>query len=74
MKKFAQSIKTIPGKGALLVVSTDGDQVEIPFSWFKANGKDAPNFGDVEIIDDGQTIRLGKYEADADFAIEEHTG
>jgi len=34
-------------------------------------GKETPDFNQVEIIDYGQTVRFGDYEAAADYIIEE---
>lgn len=39
----------------------------VPMSWFRVGGTGCePNFLDFEIIDGGQTVRLGEYEAAAD--------
>jgi hypothetical protein len=65
---------TVPQGRAVVVVETTKDNVvEIPFTWFTTSTC-APNFDDAEIVDDGQTIRLGRYEADGEFALEEHKG
>ena len=74
MRKFAQAVRTVPGKGHLVVTSTDGDEVEVPFSWFEASGNSAPNFGDLEVVDHGQGVRLGDYEVDADKIFKENMG
>jgi hypothetical protein len=72
VRKFAKTVKTVPGKGHLLITSTEGDEVEVPFSWFEASGNSAPNFGDLEVIDHGQTIRLGDYEVRAELVFQEN--
>ena len=74
MTKFAQSVKTVEGKGHLVVTSTEGDVVEVPFSWFEASGNSAPNFADLEVVDHGQGVRLGDYEVHADRIFREHKG
>lgn len=38
----------------------------IPFDWFEANPTAKPDFGDIEVIDEGQTLRLGEYEVAID--------
>lgn len=50
-------------KNELLIIKRANSIVfNVPFSWFQktANGIE-PDWNDVEIIDCGQTIRLGKY-------------
>lgn len=42
------------------------DRLSIPFSWFRRESAPDPDFTDLEIIDHGQTIRLGSFEASAD--------
>jgi hypothetical protein len=39
------------------------DRVLVPFDWFIGDGPDQPDFGDFELEDYGQTIRLGEYAA-----------
>ena len=46
--------------------------LDVPFSIFKPTGNGIePDFDDIEIIDDGQTLRLGKYEAIFDSVLYE---
>ena len=42
----------------------------IPFEWFTPSPDTEPNFDDVEVIDSGQTIRFGEYEAAVDAILE----
>lgn len=51
---------------ALLLYRGSLDRLVVPFSWFRASGIKRPDFDDFEIIDGGQTVRLGQFEAAAD--------
>lgn len=57
----------------LVLFRADGRSVIAPFDMFKSSGTSDPNFYELEIIDYGNTIKLGKYEADAG-AVMEHLG
>lgn len=58
---------------ALAIDYSDGSTRVVPFDWFIPGGSGTkPDFNDIEIIDDGLTLRLGEYEADLVFAYEEH--
>lgn len=57
----------------LVLFRADGRSVIAPFDMFKSSGTSSPNFYELEIIDYGNTIKLGKYEADAG-AVMEHLG
>lgn len=57
----------------LVLFRPDGRMVIAPFDMFQPSGTSNPNFYDLEIIDYGNTIKLGKYEADAG-AVMEHLG
>lgn len=61
-------------QAAKSVILSRGDltPLVVPFSWFtqRPNGP-KPDFDDFEIIDSGQTIRLGDYEAAADAVLYE---
>lgn len=54
------------------IIRGDFSRLSVPFSIFEptANGI-APDFTDIEIIDHGQTIRLGEYEACFDAVLED---
>lgn len=43
----------------------------VPFATFEKTADAAPDFADFEVIDHGQTIRLGKYEASVDAVLYE---
>jgi MmyB-like transcription regulator ligand binding domain len=44
----------------------------VPFGWFRASpGSAKPNFEDFEVMDGGQTVRLGQYEAAVDAILYE---
>jgi len=48
------------------------DTLVVPFSWFSPRpGGPRPDFTDVEVIDHGQTLRLGAYEAATDALLYE---
>lgn len=49
------------------LIRGDLTKLMIPFSWFTVSGDGlVPDFHDFQIIDCGQTVRLGKYEAAGD--------
>jgi hypothetical protein len=57
---------------ALVLVRGNLDRLVVPWSWFRPTPSGlAPDFGDVEVIDTGLTIRLGQYEAAADAILYE---
>lgn len=57
---------------ALVLYRGSLERVVVPFSWFRTAPRGAkPDFGDFEVIDGGQTVRLGKYEAAADAILYE---
>lgn len=43
----------------------NGEEVQLPFSWFNPSGNAVPDFTQLEIIDHGQTVKLGDYEVSA---------
>lgn len=49
----------------------DGIRSNYPLSIFIPNGTTSPNFNDLSIIDHGNTIRLGTYEASVKSILEE---
>lgn len=51
---------------AVLLYRGNFDRLVIPRTWFLPSGTAAPDFDDFEVIDYGQTIRLGRYEAATD--------
>lgn len=57
----------------LVLFRADGKSVIAPFDMFKPSGTSNPNFYELEIIDYGNTIKLGEYEACAG-AVMEHLG
>lgn len=56
---------------SLALIRGDGQKILVPCDWFKSNPVCKPDFNDLEIIDCGQTIRLGKYEAASDAILKE---
>ena len=48
-------------KGEIVLITGKLEMARVPFSWFKVTNI-APNFKDFDIIDTGQTVRLGYYE------------
>jgi hypothetical protein len=49
----------------LVLFRPDGRSVIAPFDMFEPSKNSYPNFYELEIIDYGNTIKLGKYEASA---------
>lgn len=49
----------------LVLFRPDGRMVIAPFDMFEPSNNSYPNFYELEIIDYGNTIKLGKYEASA---------
>lgn len=62
----------IPAAKSIVLIRGDLTSLVVPFSWFVArpNGP-KPDFSAFDIIDSGQTIKLGKYEAAADAVLYE---
>jgi hypothetical protein len=61
-----------PAFDSVVLVRGDLEPILVPQSWFRGrpNGP-KPAFGDLEIIDSGQTVRLGDYEAAAEAILYE---
>lgn len=57
----------------LVLFRADGRSVIASFDMFTPSGTSSPNFYELEIIDYGNTIKLGEYEACAG-AVMEHLG
>lgn len=55
----------------LVLFRPDGKRVIASFDMFKPSGTSYPNFYELEIIDYGNTIKLGKYEASAGAILQE---
>jgi hypothetical protein len=61
-----------PKLGILILWRGNLTPLVVPLSTFKESGTGVkPDFGDVEVIDFGQTVRLGKYEAAVDVILYE---
>jgi hypothetical protein len=57
---------------SVVLVRGNLETLLVPFSWFTPRPKGPkPDFGDFQVIDSGQTIRLGEYEAAVDAALYE---
>jgi Helix-turn-helix len=57
---------------ALVLYRGSLERLVVPFSWFLSLAdRTKPSFEDFEVIDNGQTVRLGKYEAAADAILYE---
>jgi len=61
-----------PAAKSVVLIRGDLTSLVVPFAWFspRPNGP-KPDFSDFEIVDTGQTIRLGEYEAASDAALYE---
>jgi hypothetical protein len=58
--------------GALVLYRGNLERLVVPLSWFRPTGRGStPNFDDFEIIDCGQTVRFGDYEAATDAILYE---
>jgi hypothetical protein len=55
----------------LVLFRADGRSVIAPFDMFEPSGTSSPNFYELEIIDYGNTIKLGEYEASAGSILED---
>lgn len=55
----------------LVLFRADGRSVIAPFDMFKPSGTSNPNFYELELIDYGNTIKLGEYEASAASILED---
>jgi len=54
-----------PAQKYMVVTFADHSKRRVAFSWFAASGAGtSPDFNEVEITDEGQTLRLGPYEVD----------
>ncbi len=64
-----------PAAKSVVLIRGNLTALAVPFSWFVArpNGP-KPDFSDFAIIDSGQTIKLGDYEAAADAVLYEFDG
>ena len=53
-----------PVDGSLVLYRGSVERLAVPMSWFEPSGTGIrPDFNDVEVIDEGRTLRLGQYEA-----------
>jgi hypothetical protein len=43
----------------------DGTSIQLSWQWFEPSGNETPDFHQFDIIDHGQTIKLGSYEVSA---------
>jgi hypothetical protein len=59
------------GTETLTIVRGDLTQLTVPLSVFRPSGTTKPDFRRFDVIDFGQTIRLGEYEADTDAVLYE---
>lgn len=58
--------------GALVLIRGSLERLVVPWSWFEPSASGSrPDFDDFEVIDSGQTIRLGHYEAAVDAILYE---
>lgn len=62
----------VPRQDVLMFYRGNLERLVVPKSWFKKSGSNAPDFNDLEIIDYGQTVRLGRFEAAVDAILYDH--
>ena len=57
----------------VVLVRGDFSQIVVPFAWFSPTPAGlGPDFDDFEIIDTGETLRFGEYEAPAAAVLGQH--
>ncbi len=62
-----------PNDQVLILYRGNLEPIIVPWSWFRSQPDGTqPNFDDFEVIDSGQTIRLGMYEASTDAVLYEY--
>lgn len=54
----------------LVLFRGDESCIVVPFDVFSTSGNYSPNFNDFQIIDYGQTIKLGQYEVLSDYVLQ----
>jgi len=63
----------VPESGTLILVRGDLDTLLVPLSAFQPSATAVrPDFADFEVIDSGQSLRFGQYEASVDAVLYEH--
>lgn len=67
--KLAISMVVNGTSETLLLVMGDLKSIEVPLSVFKPNAVSAPDFSHPEIIDYGQTLKFGWYEASTEAVL-----
>jgi hypothetical protein len=61
------------GRQEVLLVRGDFSQVVVPFAWFEPTAAGlAADFDDFEIVDTGETLRFGDYEAPSSAVLGQH--
>lgn len=53
------------------IQTTQRKWLSVPMSWFEPRPNASPDFTDIEVIDEGLTLRLGPYEVDGSLIIQE---
>lgn len=62
----------VPAAKTVLLLRGNLEPLRVPYAMFKVRpGGPHPDFGDLEIIDGGQTVRFGRYEAAGDAILYE---
>lgn len=69
--KYIIAAKVDKEKNFLIFVRGNGASGTIDLSFFTPSGTETPDFEKLEIIDHGQTIKFGNYEAATDAILEE---
>lgn len=69
--KLAIGCEVYKNRKCIIITLGNFKKLKVPFSEFKPSGTgECPNFEDVEIIDYGQTLRLGVYESTIDCLLD----
>lgn len=70
--KFLIGVDVKSETNEIKFLTGDNREVVVPFSLFKISGDGTkPDFSDVSIIDYGQTVKLGVYEASVEAVLSE---
>lgn len=69
---FAIALTVFPDLEEIVLVRGDLSSVILDFVCFESSGTNNPDFSKIEIIDYGQTIKLGEYEVSVQRLLEQY--
>ena len=67
--KKVVAVKVNPADKTVTVMSGTKRVVELPFAFFEPSGTNSPDFTAAKVIDYGNTVAFGEYEAAADVVL-----